>query len=153
MTGTPISRAPATIYAFTPVPLARARHDGWSATRQRRFIAMLHRTGVVATAAKRVGMSAKSAYTLRKRAGAESFAAAWDRALDEARLRALQAAMQLATQGGVTPRYYRGRFVGTIHGFDHAMLIAALRASDGIRALQSSQMMRSSDTFRGIFAP
>lgn len=153
MTGTPISRAPATVLAFTPVPLARARRDGWSATRQRRFIALLYRTGVVAAAAKRVGMSAKSAYLLRKRAGAESFAAAWDRALDEARLRAFEAAMQVVTQGGVTPRYYRGRFVGTIRGFDYAMLIAALRGSEGIRARQSSRTMRDSDTFKGLFAP
>ena len=40
---------------------------------------------MVASAAKAVGMSVASAYALRKRAGAESFAAAWDTAMDVAR--------------------------------------------------------------------
>lgn len=63
--------------AFTPVPV-RARRDGWTEERQREFIATLARTGCVDGAASAAGMSRESAYRLRRRKGAESFAEAWD---------------------------------------------------------------------------
>ncbi|RVU07902.1 hypothetical protein EOE18_02170 [Novosphingobium umbonatum] len=66
--------------AFAPVPV-RGRRDGWSVGRQAGFMAALARTGSVRAAAEAVGMSRVSAYRLRERAGAESFAAAWDAAL------------------------------------------------------------------------
>lgn len=53
---------------FTPVPFARVRRDGWTQARQRAFIDQLARIGLVGVAARAVGMSAKSAYALRKRA-------------------------------------------------------------------------------------
>ena len=62
---------------FLPVPL-RARADGWTADRQARFIGLLAETGSVAEAARRVGMGRESAWRLRRRAEAESFAHAWD---------------------------------------------------------------------------
>jgi hypothetical protein len=71
------SPAPASLSSFTPVPV-RARRDGWTAERQHAFIAALARTGCVGRAALEVGMSRESAYRLRRRRGAESFAAAWD---------------------------------------------------------------------------
>jgi hypothetical protein len=55
---------------FTPVPLARNRHDGWSPQRQRQFLVVLAATGTVGRAAQAVGMSKISAYKLRKRKGA-----------------------------------------------------------------------------------
>ncbi|HEX6374640.1 MAG TPA: hypothetical protein VFZ91_02860 [Allosphingosinicella sp.] len=71
-------RAAATpIPAFAPVPV-RARRDGWTAGRQRAFIAALARIGCVGRAAVEAGMSRESAYRLRRRKGATSFAAAWD---------------------------------------------------------------------------
>ena len=69
---------------FTPVP-GRARHDGWTPERQRPFIGALARCGLVAAAAREVGKTPKSAYRLRERAGAESFCAAWDVAVDQGR--------------------------------------------------------------------
>lgn len=63
--------------AFLPVPL-RARGDGWTPERQGRFIGFFAETGSVAEAARRVGMSRESAWRLRRRAGSESFAHAWD---------------------------------------------------------------------------
>jgi hypothetical protein len=63
--------------SFTPVP-GRARRDGWTAERQRAFIAALARTGCVGRAAAEAGMRRESAYRLKRRKGAESFAAAWD---------------------------------------------------------------------------
>lgn len=65
---------------FRPVHL-RGRHDGWSEVRQCAFLAQLYLTGSVTAAAKAVGMSRASAYRLRERPGAESFAFAWDRVL------------------------------------------------------------------------
>ena len=62
--------------AFHPVP-GRQRHDGWTPDRQRRFVAALTLTGTVARAAQAVEMSGASAYNLRRRPQAESFAGAW----------------------------------------------------------------------------
>jgi hypothetical protein len=62
---------------FLPVPL-RARGDGWTPERQARFVGLLAETGSVAEAARRVGMGRESAWRLRSRPGAESFAHAWD---------------------------------------------------------------------------
>ncbi|WP_166041252.1 hypothetical protein [Sphingosinicella sp. YJ22] len=69
---------------FTPVPL-KPRHDGWSPELQFRFILLLARCGSVAEAAGRVGKSRATAYDLRGRPGAESFAVVWDAALAHAR--------------------------------------------------------------------
>jgi hypothetical protein len=65
---------------FTPVPL-RSRTDGWTAARQRAFIAALRARPCIEAAARAVGMSRESAYRLRRHAGAESFVAAWDAAM------------------------------------------------------------------------
>ncbi|AWW73698.1 hypothetical protein CD351_04560 [Erythrobacter sp. KY5] len=67
--------------AFTPVPL-RSRRDGWTPQVQCAFLAHLYLTGCVAAAAREVGRSRESAYRLRRREGAESFARCWDRVLD-----------------------------------------------------------------------
>lgn len=62
------------IPAFAPVP-TRTRRDGWTLSRQAQFIGALAETGPAAAAAARVGMRRESAWRLRSRAGAESFAA------------------------------------------------------------------------------
>ncbi|MEO5494214.1 MAG: hypothetical protein ABIR08_09325 [Sphingomonas sp.] len=113
------------LLTFATVP-GRARRDGWTPDRQRGFIEVLRTTGVVAAAARAVGKSGVSAYNLRKRPGAEGFAAAWDRALDDARDDALDLAMERVRHGYVTPRTYRGRFVALVHRFDHRLAFAAL---------------------------
>jgi hypothetical protein len=59
----------------------RIRRDGWTVQRQADFVGMLAETGSVMGACEAVGMSRKSAYALRARPDAESFAAAWDAAL------------------------------------------------------------------------
>ena len=66
--------------AFSPVP-TRTRRDGWTVWRQADFLGMLAETGSVIGACEAVGISRKSAYQLRARPGAGSFAAAWDLAL------------------------------------------------------------------------
>jgi hypothetical protein len=120
---------------FTPVP-HRRRPRGWTAEAQRAFIAMLAQCGVIAHAARSVGLSPRSAYHLRQKAGAESFAAAWDWALemglDESRDRALA----LARQKRVRPMMRRGQRIGTRTDTDLRLLYAAMRT---IGAEQSGQ--------------
>lgn len=69
---------------FRPVPL-RTRHDGWTHELQFRFILFLARGYGPSEAARQLGKSRQTAYDLRKKPGAESFAAAWDAALAFAR--------------------------------------------------------------------
>ena len=60
----------------------RRRFDGWTAERQEAFILALAESACVADACRAVGMSQRSAYSLRARADAVSFRNAWDTALD-----------------------------------------------------------------------
>lgn len=114
---------------FTPVPLSRSRHDGWTAERQRAFIAMLAQTGVVAAAARAVGMGVTSAYNLRRRPGAESFARAWMLVETDARRRAFELIVDQAINGTTRARFYRGRFVGLTRVYETRLALAALRAA------------------------
>ncbi len=66
-------------YRWVPVR-RRARYDGWTEEKQRRFIEVLADTGLVSAACKEVGMTRASAYRLRRAAHAGAFARAWDRA-------------------------------------------------------------------------
>ena len=66
--------------AFHPVPI-RTRSDGWTPVRQAEFVGVLAETGSVSAAAEFVGMARETAYRLRRKPGAEEFAAAWDAAL------------------------------------------------------------------------
>ncbi|MDT7530499.1 hypothetical protein OVY29_17705 [Sphingopyxis sp. SE2] len=70
-----------TCLAFHPVPQQRRRADGWTPIMQQCFIRALEAMGSVGQAARAVGMGRRSAYRLRDRPGAESFAQAWDRAI------------------------------------------------------------------------
>ena len=114
--------------AFTAVP-GCTRHDGWTPQRQLAFIDALATIGIVSTAAKSIGMSRKSAYLLRKRVGAESFAAAWDAALEQGRANALSTAIARVMTGVAKPVFYRGRQIGERRTFNDGLLIAALVAT------------------------
>ncbi len=111
--------------AFTPVPL-RARHDGWTEARQRAFIRAMTRIGAVAAAAKSVGKTARSVYRLRERPGAESFARAWDIALEIGLFNVRDNAIERALKGEVVPRFYRGKQVSLVHRHNYRLMIAVL---------------------------
>lgn len=128
------------VTGFVPV-VRRRRADGWTPARQARFLAALALTRSVAAAARRAGLARETAYRLRRKAGAESFADAWDRALGrepgrrkvtagERRLRALQ--------GLLKPRLYGGEHVGNERKADNSALLGYLaqldRTSRGERA-------------------
>lgn len=114
---------------FTPVPL-RGRRDGWTEERQRGFIELLARGRRPGDAARLVGMSRQTAYALRSRDGAESFASAWDEALAMAHRRrmALQPPGEWtrAVEGVLRPIRYRGRMVGRERRFDGQALVRML---------------------------
>lgn len=95
--------------AFDPEP-SRKSVGGWSAERQRQFIAALAETGTVHLAARAAGLSARSAYALRIRSA--PFARAWDAAqgLAVGRLSAL--AFDRAIHGRIRQVYSDGQLVG-----------------------------------------
>ncbi|AQR73195.1 hypothetical protein [Sphingomonas sp. LM7] len=127
----PAQEEPDNLLLFTPHPMP-ARAGGWSAERQIAFIECLRRIGVVAAAARSVGMTAAAAYQLRKRAGPDSgFSRAWGHALDEAQCVAID---EIRTRGfgPVREAMFRGgRQVGWRERYDNRLLFAALRAMDG----------------------
>ena len=114
---------------FAPVPV-KPRHNGWTSERQRAFIMMLAQLGSVRTAAKSVGKSRQSAYNLRKREGAESFAAAWDRALMAGEDMAIELGVERALHGEERDYFYQGARVATYRRYDNRLLRAALRGLD-----------------------
>lgn len=97
---------------FTPAGL-QARHDGWTAERQRTFILTLADTGCISKACAAVGIQSSSAYRLRRRADARGFAAAWDQALVHASQRLVTIAMERALVGNVRETYVDGVLVRT----------------------------------------
>jgi hypothetical protein len=115
--------------AFTPVPV-RARHDGWTAPRQRGFIRRLALCGSVSAAAKAVGMTRNAAYALRNKAGADSFARAWDAALAMGASQGCDRALERALLGETRPVFYRGRKVGEHVRYNESLTIAVLRHRD-----------------------
>jgi len=79
--------------AFVPVPL-RVRADGWSPELQLAFVRSLAGGARPGEAARALGKNRQNAYALRRRAGAESFAAAWDEAVAFARRRRIEQALE-----------------------------------------------------------
>jgi len=139
---------PDDLLLFTPHPMP-PRAGGWSAERQIAFIDCLRRIGVVAAAARSVGMTAGAAYQLRKRAGPDSgFARAWGHALDEAQNEALDAA-RTQGYGPIREAVFRcGRQVGWRSRYNNKLLFAALRAMDGLSGrFEARHGMTASEAF------
>ena len=117
--------------AFDPVA---ARRDGWTPARQHAFIDALATVGQVTAAARHVGMTRKSAYRLRGREGAESFAAAWDQAQDIGRDHIYDRAIERAVYGVTQPVFRRGVQIGMRHVFDNRPLLRIVLAQEPFRA-------------------
>ncbi|MFN3387302.1 MAG: hypothetical protein ACK40O_00085 [Allosphingosinicella sp.] len=115
--------------AFVPVPV-RGRSDGWTVARQQGFIARLALGGCVSAAARGVGMTRRSAYRLRERPDAGSFAAAWDRARGWGVARTVDVSLEKALLGERVPIVRLGRCVGEVHRFDNRLALAVLNALD-----------------------
>lgn len=118
---------------FEPVP-GKQRHDGWSYRHQFRFVLALARGAGISEAAQSVGRSRQTAYRLRSRVGAESFAAAWDSAVAfaesvraTARGRGRSAS---AVETLLVPRHFRGRLIGFVQRDEFRGVIAGLDRLD-----------------------
>ena len=101
------------------VPL-RFRFDGWTATKQRQFLAALGETGCVRDACRAVGRSNTSAYRLRARS--DAFAAEWDCALAMAATVLEQVAFQRAVLGVEEPVWHYGKYLGTRRRYSDGLL-------------------------------
>jgi hypothetical protein len=122
----------------------RARNDGWTEVRQCAFLARLYATGSVSAAAEAVGMSRASAYRLRARKGAESFAFAWDRVLSlpgcghpgaarEDRRKVTMATLLARLEGEfVRPVVFQGAMAGIARKPDNATLFRLVRLTAGM---------------------
>lgn len=136
--------------AFIPVKL-RGRKDGWTHEVQCAFLARLYVTGSVKAAAKSVGRSRASAYKLRGRRGAESFAKSWDKVLSgpakrgvpRVRKRRVPDWRKLTHEelfwrcnvGLLRPVIYRGRMRSIAQKADNSALLRLLSRLDGGRRL------------------
>lgn len=119
---------PSPLLDFTPVPRKiLRRHDGWTADRQRAFIAALAATGSVSAAARRVGVCNASAYNLYNHPEAASLRAAWDRALEIGAGRIHDVAMERALDGVPRAIFYRGEQIGEELRFSDRVLVHLLR--------------------------
>lgn len=128
---------------FTPVPRLRARRNGWTDDRQRAFIAALARCGSVSAAARHVGMTARTAYKLLDCPGAESFAAAWDAAIDMGFAKVQIDALDRALHGSFVPVYRRGKLAKVEHRRNDRLAIALLGGKDKrIDAFRASALSR-----------
>jgi len=115
---------------FYPVPL-RTMHNGWTVTRQAHFLGWLAETGSVSAACARVGMSRNSAYKLRRKPHAESFAAAWDAALGmPIRKVTIDDLAFMAYQGLIRPRFRGGKYIGSRQKPDTTALLRLLARLD-----------------------
>ena len=122
---TPKSSTASQFY-FTPVPRQRARRNGWTPQRQRLFIAALAGCGSVTRAARAVGMTSRSAYRLMDAPGADSFAAAWDAAIDSGIERVRADALERAIHGAPVALFRRGKLVRVEQQRNDRLAIALL---------------------------
>lgn len=115
---------------FDWIPVKRKpRVDGWSAEKQRLFIATLADTGSVTLAARAVGMTAKSAYALRRAPDGDGFDRAWRAAIRQAMNRLIDVCMERALEGSEVPVFDKdGRVIGHKVRHHDRMAMFLLRA-------------------------
>jgi len=130
------------LLAFAPVPV-RNRRGGWTAERQRAFIAGLAQGLKPGRAAARVGLSRQSAYLLRGHRGGAGFAAAWDAAIAAARARKralrVPSEYERGVEGVLHPVRYRGRIAAWDRRFSDPALRRLLGRADAFLAKREAQ--------------
>ncbi len=131
--------------AFTPVPRATKRHNGWKPEVQRAFIEALADTGSVKAACARFHRSDHGAYQLRRHPEAAEFRRAWDAALDIGVRRVEDGVMDRAINGTQIPVYSKGgELVGhrTVHNERLTTFILQNRAPDRFGGLRKADGAR-----------
>ena len=121
----------------------RARHDGWTALRQRQFIEALADTGSVSEAADEVGMSRRSAYALRRAATGQAFRFAWDLALEHASQVMADNATARAVNGYTVAKVYGGEVVHEEVRFNEQLVMRLLASRDPYRFGRNPDLARS----------
>jgi hypothetical protein len=124
----PVTDDPAaTILPEPPSTGLRHRHNGWTADRQRQFIATLANTGSVTEAARAAGIAVRSAYRLRHHPQGHAFARAWEAALMTAASRLTAVAFDRALTGAPRRLWREGELVATTTVPSDRMLMFLLR--------------------------
>lgn len=113
---------------FAPFIHPRPKATSITPDLQRRFVATLAATGIVAQAARAIGKSMEALYMLRRRPGAEGFAAAWDEAARWGADRLSDCALERA----LSAADYSG-FASGSRERGGAVLMAVLRHRSGFR--------------------
>ncbi len=110
-------------------PHVSRRQDGWSAANQRSFLEALAEGHGVDAAARRVGLSAASAYAFRRTAKGAAFALGWRAAALVARECIAETLLVRALEGTVDT-IVRGETVVTRHRYDNRLALALLARLD-----------------------
>lgn len=108
---------------FTPVPRGAKRWNGLTELKQRTFIQLLADSGSVTMAANAIGTSTSAMYSLRRGEGAESFAAAWEAAIDIGARRVLDTLVEHAIHGTPETIIQGGEVVAERRRFNHRAMM------------------------------
>ena len=141
------------------LPQIRNRTSGWTSDRRAAFLAALGELGSVERAAVHVGLSASSAYRLRKQARGADFALDWDATLAQREGRLFEKLMDRVVERHA-PAYYRGRVIGERVVASDRLLLRVLDRTMQRRAPRSRdeaatdfyaavQRLRDGDKFNG----
>lgn len=101
---------------------------GWTPERKALFLDRLAAHGNVRAACRQTGLSAESAYKLRRRD--PLFARGWAAAVVLGRDASIQALAERAVEGVEEEIYYRGELIGTRRRYDSRLLLAHLARLD-----------------------
>ncbi|GAA0276443.1 hypothetical protein GCM10009127_16420 [Alteraurantiacibacter aestuarii] len=104
-----------------PTSAPKPRHNQWTRQKMVLFLRELAATQSVSCAARHVGMSRTSAYTLRNRLRNTPFDLGWEVALEMGFHQLAHAVMDRAINGMEEPRFYHGELVGTVRKFDNRL--------------------------------
>ena len=116
------------LLAFAPVVHKQKKRNCIGPERQRKFIAALAASGIVSAAARSIGATPEALYGLRRKAGAEEFCAAWDKAVDLAIARVEDGALARAIEGVEKPIVSGGQLLGWHRVHNEALTIFLLRS-------------------------
>lgn len=109
--------------SFTPVPRRAKRWNGLTPLKQQTFIQNLADSGSVTMAANSIGTSTSAMYNLRRGEGAESFAAAWEAAIEIGARRVLDTLIEHAIHGTPETIIQGGQIVAERRRFNHRAMM------------------------------
>jgi hypothetical protein len=115
------------LLAFEPYIHKAPRRNSITPDLQRKFIAHLAATGIVARAARHIGRSLEALYKLKQKPGAEGFAEAWDRAAQLGVERLEDSALTRAIEGTERKIRHAGEVVATERVHNEALVMFFLR--------------------------